>query len=992
MANDLTPERWQKIKELFHEALELEANGRAAFLDEVCAGDDDLRREIESLLAAHNEPDNFIDKAAFEVAAELLATGEVPSAIGHIIGPYKIIGQIGRGGMGEVYLAQDTRLGRRVALKMLPSRYTSDSDRLRRFKQEARAASALNHPNIITIHEVGQVNAAHFIATEFVEGRTLRSSIEEGAIKHAEAIDVAIQVASALGAAHEAGIVHRDIKPENIMLRPDGYVKVLDFGLAKLVERSAMITDTGSSFTAVDTNPGIVMGTASYMSPEQARGLAMDARTDVFSLGVVLYEMVAGRVPFDGETVSDIIVAILEKQPPPLSATGSGAPGELQAIIDKALQKKKEERYQTAREMLDDLRKLKQDLEIRARIESGSAEELLVGVRTGASGEQASATPVAAITAANPAHVTGRIKLRKKAALVIPAVAVVVLAAVAVWIYWPVEQSIPETPFQPMELVRVNTVRKALDAAISPDGKYVAYVTSEANRQTIWLKQLATNTDTQIVPPAEMSFRWVAFSPEGNYLYYIANRINEPRALYQMPAMGGPARKLAVQVTTPFSFSPDGKQLAFVRRSNDGETAIIIANVEGNYERKLASRKLPGLFTYRGPSWSPDGGVIVCGAGDAPFGINMTLVEVRVEDGAVRPITSRQWSPIHKVCWLRDGSGLVLLAVDKTSWDFPQVWFLSYPGGEARRITTDLNKYGQYNLSLAADSSAILTLKSDTVSNIWIVPDGASSRAKQITFGPAGRNDGLYGLSWTPDGKLVYGSFVSNREAIFIMNEDGTDPRQLTPGDYTATVLSTTRDGRHVVFHSTRAGTFNIWGIDIDGNNLRQVTNGTGDTHPYPSPDGKWVFYASSYEGKPSLYKAPIDGGQPIRLFDQDSAFPAVSPDGKLVAFPYFDEQLNTRRMAVITSETGQLLKTFDIGYYWNFVRWTPDGRAVAYIKTEGDVSNIWAQPIDGGRPVQLTDFKSDIIFNFVWSNDGKHLAVARGSETSDVVLIRDVK
>ncbi len=418
MTNDLTAERWKKIKELFLAALEREADERTGFLDEVCNGDDDLRREVESLLAEHDQPDNLIDRPAFEITADLLVTDELPSAIGRIIGPYKITKQIGRGGMGEVYLAQDTRLGRRVALKLLPSHFTIDRDRLRRFKQEARAASALNHPNIITIHEVGQVDAAHFIATEFIEGHTLRSSIGEAGMKSAEAIDVAIQVASALRAAHEAGIVHRDIKPENIMVRPDGYVKVLDFGLAKLTERNAMTDDTGVSFTAIETDPGVVMGTVSYMSPEQARGLAMDERTDIFSLGVVLYEMIAGRVPFEGATMSDVIVAILEKQPPALSTYTTDAPAEIEASINKALEKKREDRYQTAKEMLDDLRKLKQDLEIQARIESSAAEELPAGVRMRASSEQASAATATAVTATNAAHITGRIKLHKRGVMI----------------------------------------------------------------------------------------------------------------------------------------------------------------------------------------------------------------------------------------------------------------------------------------------------------------------------------------------------------------------------------------------------------------------------------------------------------------------------------------------------------------------------------------------------------------------------------------------
>ncbi len=391
MANDLTAERWQKIKELFHAALERNPAERAAFLDEACKGDDDVRGEVESLIAAHHQPDSFIDKPAFEVAAALLAADLPAVAVGRTIGAYKVTRQIGHGGMGEVYLAQDTRLGRRVALKMLPSRFTSDKDRLRRFQQEARAASGLNHPNIITIHEVGQIDEAHFIATEFVEGHTLRSAIESGAVKIEDAIDIAIQVASALRAAHEAGIVHRDIKPENIMIRPDGYVKVVDFGLAKLSERKAVTDDTGASFLAVDTNPGIVMGTVSYMSPEQARGLAVDARTDIFSLGVVLYEMIAGRTPFEGATTTDIIVAILEKTPAPLSSYNAEAPAQIESIIIKALEKSVEDRYRSAGELFDDLRKLKQDLDIQARIENSSSEEFLAGVRTRTGSGQAPA-------------------------------------------------------------------------------------------------------------------------------------------------------------------------------------------------------------------------------------------------------------------------------------------------------------------------------------------------------------------------------------------------------------------------------------------------------------------------------------------------------------------------------------------------------------------------------------------------------------------------
>ena len=355
----MTPERWRRVDELFHSALEREGAERAAFLAEACAGDEALRGEVEKLIAAHEKEGSFIDSPAY-ADTELLVGDQAALTAGQRLGPYRVISHIGSGGMGEVYLAEDTRLGRRVALKLLPPEFVGDAERLRRFRQEARAASALNHPNILTIHEIGSVDGAHFMATEHVEGETLRRRMANARMKPGEALDIGIQVAGALAAAHEAGIVHRDIKPENIMVRPDGYAKVLDFGLAKLVDRR----DAGTrATTQLNTEPGVVMGTVQYMSPEQARGLEMDARTDVFSLGVVLYEMVGGRVPFDGETPSDVIVSLLDKEPAPLSRHSPEAPARLQRIVRKALRKEREARYQAMGELLADLKDLKRALE-----------------------------------------------------------------------------------------------------------------------------------------------------------------------------------------------------------------------------------------------------------------------------------------------------------------------------------------------------------------------------------------------------------------------------------------------------------------------------------------------------------------------------------------------------------------------------------------------------------------------------------------------------
>jgi eukaryotic-like serine/threonine-protein kinase len=363
MMSDMNPDRWRQIGQLYHTALELESAARAAFLDATCGDDYELRREVESLLHAHEHADGFIAGKVAGVVAEMAAQQRTTSFVGRSLGHYQTLSLIGAGGMGRVYLAEDTRLGRKVALKLLPAAFTKDRERVRRFKQEARAASGLNHPNILTIHEIGEASTgeggAHYIVSEFVEGETLRAMLRGGRLGVGKATAIAEQVAGALSVAHEAGIVHRDIKPENVMSRPDGLVKVLDFGLAKLTEAPPPADSEAS--TNLSTAPGIVMGTVSYMSPEQARGQKVDRRADIFSLGVVLYEMVAGRRPFEGATTSDVIAALLTAEPPPLGNYCAEATTELERIVGKCLAKDRETRYQSAAELIAELKTLPQD-------------------------------------------------------------------------------------------------------------------------------------------------------------------------------------------------------------------------------------------------------------------------------------------------------------------------------------------------------------------------------------------------------------------------------------------------------------------------------------------------------------------------------------------------------------------------------------------------------------------------------------------------------
>ena len=361
--SSMDPEHWQQIKLLLHSALERAPVEWPAFLDEACAGNSALRSQLEALLASHERTNDFIEMPAFEVMADMLTDEQQESLVGLTIGRYQILELLGAGGMGKVYLAQDKHLLRKVALKTLPGYLTRDEELVRRFQREARSVSALNHPNILTIHEIGEVDSCHFMVTEFIEGETLRQRLTRGPLKIEPALDIGSQVASALCAAHQVGITHRDIKPENIMLREDGIVKVLDFGLAKLTERKG---DDSEATTLFHTKQGTVLGTAHYMSPEQARGLPLDARTDIFSFGVVLYEMVTGETPFAGETTTDVLASILTVEPPPLSSFQPQVPPELDQITSKALGKAREERYQDIRELLSHLQKLKQRLEFEA--------------------------------------------------------------------------------------------------------------------------------------------------------------------------------------------------------------------------------------------------------------------------------------------------------------------------------------------------------------------------------------------------------------------------------------------------------------------------------------------------------------------------------------------------------------------------------------------------------------------------------------------------
>lgn len=996
----MTPERWQKIDQLFHATLAKEPSQRTHFLTGACGGDVTLRFEVESLLSFHNKSDSFIDVPAGDIAAKLLGCRHSRFEPGQHLENYEIIRQLGSGGMGEVYLAQDLRLGRQIALKLLPVEFTTQSEHVRRFELEARAASALNHPNIITIHDIGQSDNSHFIATEYIDGLTLRQYMSgfpsDFRMSIDQVLDIAIQVGSALAAAHAAGIVHRDIKPENIMLRGDGFVKVLDFGLAKL---SAQIVPNDAAM--VNTNPGVVMGTVRYMSPEQARGLEVDARTDIWSLGVVLYEMLTGRVPFRGETPSHVIVSILEKTPVALSAY-TEVPRELDHLVSKALRKKRERRYQSAGELVTELKGLKQELEAQAHLQKpmrpvrrsiASLADDEAGTAANASAATVRLEPPSS-TARNQQPVKSFSKYAKAAALVV----LTMIVGFSLYLVRRNESSLaPTPPFQAIELLRLTNSGRVSDSAISPDGKYVSYVVENGGKQSIWLREVANSNNTQIVLPSDAQFYGGTFSREGDYLYYIdKERNNTIGTLYRVPSLGGVPVKLIRDVDGPIALSPDEKQLAFVRGSSTGERALMLANADGTGERKLASRVGYESFSFGGPAWSPDGKGIVCGAA---FTLEnerfMTLVQVNVSDASVKQLTTQKWKALGRVTWLHDGKGIVFTATEQRGGSTSQLWYMDYPSGKAYRISKDLQDY--HGASITSDAKTLVTKQTETLSSLWIAPNADANRATEVLShkDDDGFNNSYYyrtRFSWMPDGRIMYTSLVNANPTLWVMNANGSDAKRMTSTTSESSFPSVTPDSRYIIFELENAGFSNVWRMNIDGSDRKQLTNGPDDSWSWCSPDSKWVVYHSGNQGKRTVWRVPTEGGTAEQLTNYPSVAPVVSPDGKWISVYYRQETKAPWQLGIIPFNGGPPVKSFEVPQgvlFQSLIRWTPDGSALAYIKNKDGFSNIWTQPLDGGPARQLTNFKSDQIFWFEWSPDGKQLGLSRGAITSDVVMIR---
>ena len=998
--SETDPQRWQRVKEIFEGALQKHGAEREAFLDRVCNGETEVREEVESLLRSYEVAGSFMESPAVAHAADVL---EQKLTAGQRIKHYQIVNLIGEGGMGEVYLATDTILGRRVALKVLPAFVSKDPERLRRFTQEARTASRLSHPNVCVVHEIGETDDGRpFIAMEYVEGMTLRQRIRSHAMKLGDVLDIAIQIAEALIAAHAAGIVHRDIKPENIVIRPEGYVKILDFGLAKLTERHKGLTHTTMSTLLFQSSPGTVMGTAAYMSPEQARGISVDERTDIWGLGVVLYEMASGRPPFTGETATDVVVAIVEREQPPISQHVEGVPPELERIVKKALRKDRNERYQIVKELAIDLRSLRRELEVNSLLERS----ISPGAEAGGEYARASTRDRVVDTKEQQGRTMILPARGRSRPWILAAAAAVILALVGLGIYKmrPRSETTMRVPFERIEVTKLTTNGNSLMAAISPDGKYVAYVINEAGKQSLWLRQVAINSNAQMIPPREGRYLGVAFAPDGDFIYfaYAGSDRNDAGQIYKLPVLGIGAVATRVEKSDGLpTTSHDGKRIAFIRYDRNNQTdSLVIANADGSGEQIIATRKWPqqfGLDILTRPVWTTDNKALLlpqissdtASSNNVAVNFTISIMERDLVTGAERtiPLDPQKFDEMGRVTMYPDGSGVILLAKAYGA-AFVQVWQLLRDGSK-RTITNDLADYNE--LSLRSDGSAFVTVQKQTLSRLWTLRKG-ETKPVPLTSGTSRYFD----LSVAPDDKILYASDASGIADIYEVSTSGGDVRQLTSNGQRNYGPAVSPDNRYVVFHSNRSGGFQIWRVDRDGASPKQLTFGGESTWPTITADSKWIVYQHFDANTPhTLWRVPIDGGTPEQLTQDLSIRSTISPDGKLIAFWHNDQKGDSRwRLRVTQIENGATVNTFDVAQtvqvQWDSpLRWSPDGRYLVYVDHSGGIDNLWGQPIDGGAPKQLTNFEDSRILSFGWLKDGSLLA-SRGVITSDVVLFKD--